>query len=174
MKQDRKFELILYPDATNYDYNTVILSAQKFFDYWAFVVHDMDRDENGDPIKPHVHFIGKKETIITPKGVCYQLQVPEQNLANIKYWKSAVRYLIHHDQPDKYQYLLESVSSNFDLSVYFKEALDEADQANQIFKKIASDPTLTEFKLIEWVLDNQLWATYRRGYSVWHNLLTKG
>lgn len=82
MKSDRKFEIKLYPDATNYDCSQVLLKAMKYWDYWAYITHDKDKDEDGLILKPHIHFIGRnKEDVITPKGfaIILKYQNPHSN-----------------------------------------------------------------------------------------------
>lgn len=171
MKQDRKFELVLYPDAENYTCNDVIIKAESFFTYWAWILHDEDILDDGSPKKPHIHFIGKRDTIITPKGVCYQLGIPENSLANIHSWKDAVRYLIHDNSPDKYQYSLENVSSNFDLTRFFHFEKSDTEQAQIIYNFLASYNFVCPYPIIvKYVIENDLWPAYRRGFAVWSQL----
>lgn len=172
MRTDRKWELVLYPDAENYNCQEVILKAQSFFESWAYVLHDCDITDDGTPKKSHYHFLGKQNTTITPSGICYHLGIPENSLTNIKSWKGAVRYLIHADSPEKHQYEIESVSSNFNLSPYFALKEDDTSQAKIIYSYIQEvHPTLNE--LVEFVLDNNLWSAFRRGFAVWSQLIIK-
>lgn len=172
MKSDRKFELKLYPDAKNYDCSEILIKAIKYWDYWAYITHDKDKDDDGMIIKPHIHFIGRnKEDVITPKGVCYHLGIPESALQQIHYWKSAVQYLIHKNAPDKYQYGIEEVTSNFDISTYFKDAKDETEEAQRLITFIYNTEDKSLKNLVDYALNNNLWSSFRRGYSIYMALL---
>lgn len=171
MKNDRKFELILYPDSNSYNCDDVIYKASKYFDYWAYILHDKDVCEDGSPKKPHYHFIGKKDTMMTPSGICYQLGIQDTSLANIFNWKSAVKYLIHVEQTDKYPYDPNEVTSNFDTDKILKGSETDDSQAKRILEHIINNPNITTKQLTIWVLDNGLWSGFRRGFAVWDRIL---
>ena len=82
MRSDRKFELVLYPDSTSYDCQTVLSKACAYFNEWAYILHDKDLDENGQPKKPHFHFYGKSSgSPLTPQGVASRLGVPLSSMS---------------------------------------------------------------------------------------------
>lgn len=165
MKQDRKFELVLYPDSNSYDCMEVIEKAKKFFSLWAFILHDKDIDDDGVIKKAHYHFIGKRESVITPKGVCYNLGIEETSLAQIRKWSSAVRYLVHADHGKKYQYEHSEVYSNFNFEEFFNES-GETDEVGKILDFVFRNPRCSYRQLSKYVLDNNLWASYRRSYTI--------
>ena len=172
MKSDRKFELVLYPDSTSYDTSDVLLRAIRYWDYWAYITHDKDIDDDGLLKKSHIHFIGRnKEDVITPAGVMYHLGIPENAIQQIRYWKSAVQYLIHKNAPDKVQYGIEDITSNFDVSMYFKDAKDETEEAQRIINFIYQTESTDIKTLVDFALNNNLWATFRRGYSIYKELM---
>lgn len=171
MKSDRKFELMLYPDSTSYNCDEVIVKAIKYWDYWAYILHDRDI-KDGKLIGPHIHFIGRnREDVITPQGVCYHLGIPAEHLQQIRYWKSAVQYLIHKNAPEKTQYGIEEVTSNFDISTYFKDAKDETEEAQRLISFIYQTEDRSLKNLVDYALNNNLWSTFRRGYSIYIALL---
>lgn len=172
--QDRKWELRLYPDATNYDCNAILVKAQQYFEYWAYILHDKDINEDGTPIKPHYHFYGRCSNKLTLKGIAYQLGIPESDENVIQYvdtWKGCMRYLTHIDYPSKYQYALENVFSNFDLSQYYRSQHDDDEMAKKIFEYIRDHKGCTQESILEWVFENKLWSAYRRGFAVFAKLL---
>lgn len=174
MKADRKFELVLYPDSTTYTCDEVILKAQKYFDFWAYCLHDHDIHEDGTPKKAHYHFYGKKYTTMTPAGVCYQLGLRENDIANCHNWKSSIRYLIHLDNPNKYQYDPSCITANFDLTAILNSGQDDDYQAKRIYEYIVQHPDYDLRMILDWVLDNNLWSGFRRGFAVWDKFIGIG
>lgn len=172
MKQDRKFEIILYPDSTDYDYSLVLEKAQRFFQYYAYITHDKDLDDDGMPLKPHTHFIGKRETTITPSGVCYHLGISEVSLANIKNWKAAVRYLVHADNGRKFQYDHSLVTANFEYENFFNEA-GEGEEVKKLLQFVYANPKLNMRLLAKYALENNLWASYRRSYTIIKDIINE-
>lgn len=170
--RDRKWELKLYPDATNYDCNAVLVKAQQYFEYWAYILHDKDKDENGDAIKPHYHFYGRNsQNKLTITGIAYQLGCPENSIQYVKTWKGAIRYLTHIDFPNKAPYDIDDVYSNFNLTSYFRCEHDDDEMAKKIFEYIRDHKGCTQEKVLEWVFENGLWSAYRRGFAVFCKLL---
>ena len=108
MKSSRSWELVLYPDAENYCCDEVIANAVQYFEQWAYILHDSDITADGDAKKSHYHFYGKCSTPRTPQSVANVLGVPLESIRNVNRWKSAIRYLIHADNPEKFQYEPES------------------------------------------------------------------
>lgn len=181
LRTDYKWELVLYPDATNYSCDDVLRNAQKFFDHWAYILHDKDYNEDGTPKKSHYHFYGRKDKNWTPKGICYQLSIPENALSNVHSWKGAIRYLTHIDFAEKQPYPKESIVSNFDIDKYFVlsngEEISDDDKAAMIFnhiKEVYGTPKGSLPAIAEWVIENHLWSAYRRGYAVWSQLINNG
>lgn len=119
MKQDKKWELILYPDSSSYDCSEVLASLVGLFDQWAYILHDSDVDADGNPKKPHYHFYGKCSDKLTSSGIAYRVHVPESACRVVSKWKSAVRYTVHADNPEKYQYNVSDICSNFPLAGFF-------------------------------------------------------
>ncbi len=169
--QDKKWELKLYPDANNYDCNAVLLAAQQYFDFWAYILHDQDFKEDGSPDKPHYHFYGKSNKKLTLQGIAYQLQVPDSSIQYVKTWKGAMRYLTHIDYPEKHVYSLDEVFSNFSVEKYYRVEFEDQDQANMIFEFIMSTDKVSPSIVAEWVFHNGCWSTYRRGYAVFNHII---
>lgn len=118
-KQSRIFHLVLYPDSESYDYLTAKMEALQYFDTWCYILHDKDTDEKGELKKPHVHLMGTKSKSVRYSTVCNALGVPlsAMTMPNDKKgmrqtMRGSVRYCLHLDHPDKYQYPFEELVSN--------------------------------------------------------------
>lgn len=169
--RDRKFELRLYPDATDYNCSEVLIKAQQYFEYWAYILHDKDKKEDGTPIKPHYHFYGKCDKKLTINGIAYQLGCPSSSVQYVQTWKGAIRYLTHADYPDKAPYPLENVFSNFPIDPYYRSEHDDDEKAAKIFYYIKEHKGCTLESVTEWVFEQHLWSAFRRGFAVYAKLL---
>ena len=91
-----------------------------FIEY-AYILHDLDINEEGVAKTPHIHFCGKatsprrlvtwvnlfaKQLNLNPLAISVQ---------KLKDFKGAIRYLVHKDNPEKYQYDVSSIRSSIDL-----------------------------------------------------------
>lgn len=127
----RNFHFVLYPDATNYVLLQVLADSVvnlKYCNKWAYCRHDQDINDDGTLKKAHFHLVVSCKYPVRYKDILSALGLPENSVnlpdhgSGIHTYRSMVRYLIHADSPKKFQYDLDSISSNFDLSDYFDEA----------------------------------------------------
>lgn len=169
MKSSRAWELVLYPDAENYCCDEVIANAVQYFEQWAYILHDSDITADGDSKKTHYHFYGKCSTPRTPQNVVNVIGVPLESIRNVNKWKSAIRYLIHADNPEKFQYEPDSVSANFPLDGIFTISDDK--QARLIMQYILESRSASVVELTAWALDNGCYSALRRGFAIWSQVL---
>ena len=165
----RNIEIILY----NYEdvVNFVKICVSNNFDY-AFILHDKDIDNEGNIIKPHYHFRVFYKDKKSVSAWAKIFNVKDNNVEILDDKIRAIRYLIHLDSPKKYQYNKEDVISNFDLSSYFLKKGDENFDIKLITDYISTTTKRLSFSdLKNFVLDNRLWASYRRNYSIIRDLL---
>lgn len=171
MKSSRAWELVLYPDAENYCCEVVIAVAVQYFEQWAYILHDCDITADGDSKKSHYHFYGKCPTPRTPQCVANAIGVPLVSIRNVNKWKSAIRYLIHADNPEKFQYEPDSVSANFPLDSIFTISDDK--QARLIMQHILESRSSSVVALTAWALDNGCYSALRRGFAIWSKILNE-
>lgn len=169
MRSSRAWELVLYPDAVNYCCDGVIANAVQYFEQWAYILHDSDTSADGDPKKVHYHFYGKCPTPRSPQSVSNVIGVPLESIRNVNKWKSAIRYLIHADNPEKFQYEPDSVSANFPLDGIFTISDDK--QARLIMQHILETRSASIVELTAWALDNGCYSALRRGFAIWSQVL---
>lgn len=107
----RNWIFILYPESAPENWRDVI---DELHIQWAeSPLHDCDKNADGSPKKPHYHilltFDGNKSFSqiceITEKLCC---PIP-QKCQNVK---GTVRYFVHMDDPDKYQYDRDKIVSH--------------------------------------------------------------
>ena len=82
---------------------------------WAYIIHDKDIKENGEPVAPHVHIIMRFKG---PQQLKYIGNWFEQKEQYVEAWKggwtTACRYLTHANDESKHQYDNSEVIANFD------------------------------------------------------------
>lgn len=79
--------------------------------FYAYIYHDKDKDDNGNLIKKHLHFVARSN----PKAFSTWsklLGIPENMICECYRQRSAVRYLIHLDDKEKAQYDVDNIRSN--------------------------------------------------------------
>lgn len=126
----RNVEIIAYEDSSNIKEIEEVLKANTNIIKWAYILHDKDDQ------KPHYHIdINYKETtkcstIMNAFGVkINQLARP------VGTWKSMIKYLTHQNAPEKYQYDVKNVVSNFPYEEEIKTDVERIfDVCNRIIK----------------------------------------
>lgn len=169
--QDRKFWGVLYPDSKTYNCNEVLEIIKEYFQEWAFILHDKDL-ENGEPKKPHIHWMGKNPNPVPKSTISNRLGVEQNYIDYVDKWRVCARYLVHNteDSQDKYQYLVEDVQTNFNFGKYILN--DEIEkQARNILDAIYKDGIHSFTELAFWSLDNGCYGEYIRAMPLWREVL---
>lgn len=95
---------------------------------YAWIIHDKDEkcDEHGEitPVEKHVHAYIEFPNPRSFKSVAELLNVPENQVQKVIDKNGILQYLIHKNQPDKYQYNFTDITSNFDLEPFFMSKSD--------------------------------------------------
>lgn len=169
-KQSRNFLGVLYPDSTTYDCEKVLVRLEDAFEDWSYITHDMDVDGNGELKKAHIHWVGKRKSPAPLSTISNALGVPERDIEFCKSYKYSLRYLVHADNPEKYQYDPKLVTSNFPYISFVENKL-EAMKSKQIYDYINSTSNLSLNELADWCFSNDLWSEYRRSFAIWSSLI---
>lgn len=169
MKSSRTWEVVVYPDSESYVAAEVLATVTEYFTQWCYILHDRDVNDDGTPKKSHYHVYGKFDTPRTPQTVANALGVGVASLRTVSSWRAAVRYAVHLDHPDKYQYSVDDVSANFEFVKLL--TVDDDVQAARIFSFISSSRCSTVSELTAWAFANGCYPALRRGFAVWSRLL---
>ena len=107
-----------------YDKNDLDLLLNYNVKRWAYILHDKDKNDDGTPAEPHYHLF---LSFLSPRRKLWldtfkAIKKPSQNIfcEPCRDLDALLLYFTHFNDPDKYQYLRDSIQSNF--------ALDEAEQ----------------------------------------------
>lgn len=162
----RNVELIIYDKEVLYEKLDYL---SNFCGEYAYILHDKDKDDNGELKKPHYHLriFGVNQKSITAWADF--LNVKENEIQVLENKRRAIRYLIHLDSPNKYQYnSLDIVSNIYGIDDYFtQDKQEETTQLQNIFAYIDEIKGYIYFSEIKsYVIQNNYWSSYRRYYSI--------
>lgn len=133
-KRFRSFTGIIYPDSTSYKYNDIILMALEYFDEFGYIQHDKDIKEDGTIKKNHIHWVGRLKNPRTIKTIANKFGLNDNDIEPVKSFKACVRYLVHFDDTDKYQYDLSDIQGNIqDIMQYFT-TMEEVEVAKKMLE----------------------------------------
>lgn len=95
----------------------------------ALILHDKDTKDDGTPKTPHLHIVLHYESRVYGSLILSTLQQAIGSLFSISQVtceycsniRGSIRYLIHKDDLEKYQYKFEDIYSNFNIDVYMED-----------------------------------------------------
>ncbi len=118
-KKYPKISNFMITDKINDDYDFKGLEKTfkdlSFIKNWAYIVHDKDRNEKGELKDKHIHIycqVNNTQSVIT---IAKAFNMPPNAIEGIrdKSFFRACQYLIHLNDPNKYQYSLSEVKASF-------------------------------------------------------------
>lgn len=167
----RLFQIILYDDSDSYDIHEVFRNL-KSYKKWAYIKHDKDLNSDDVSKKLHIHFLLHLENAMTIKALSNKIGVPINYIQNVRNERSCVRYLIHKDDEDKFQYNLSEIKCSGSYERYVNKCFDDLETDEEIIQKIFSfvDSLLVDsrdysnilFLLIQFINKNCYDTIYKR------------
>lgn len=129
----KHFEVILYLESDDGKKRTKenileVINGHSSIKTYALILHDLDKDENGQPIKPHYHlYIHFGTGNVPDKLVAKWFDIGENLVQRIKSNRATVlRYYLHEGYPGKHPYKREDMVCNFDLDAYLEKDRQES------------------------------------------------
>lgn len=169
-KQSRIYTGILYPDAENYEFETVISRLGDTFEELAYITHDMDTTEDGELKKAHVHWAGKRKSPCPMSTIANALKIPANDIEFCKSWKFTLRYLIHADNPDKFQYSVDGVTANFPYIAVVEGTLSVM-KMKRIQDYLYAERPVSLKMVGDWCYSNRLYDTFMRNFALVSSML---
>lgn len=166
----RNIEIISYDIEEVYKF---IEKCKKYDIEYYYIYHDKDINDDGTLKKPHYHFQVYSENQKSLNSWFNFFNVPSNRVELISKKFEAIRYLIHCDNNEKYHYQIEDIVSNGEIIKYFKNTISsEGNEIELIYLHITKTKRYIPYKeLWDFVIDNNIWSTYRRNYSIIKDLL---
>ena len=172
-KRVRTIGIILWTDNPNHKLALDYIIHN--FENYIYILHDRDMKENGEIKKEHYHVILHFPNARTIKTLSKKLNVEENNFYIIKSFTGQLRYLIHYDDDEKTRYNIDEVKGTLFMLSKFKKSIrgsqDETSDVSQIYEFIFDNDIDDLQILLDFVLDNNLYSSFRRNYCMFKDLL---
>ena len=171
-KKCRRWGIILWTD--NDTHINALDYIKRNYQNYIYILHNCDVKEDNTLKKAHYHvllYFPNQKSLSSLKN---QLHLNDSDFYEIKSFTGQLRYLIHYDDDDKFQYDVKDVRGTtfmmkkFLLSI--RNISNEEDECSAIVDFILNyRPTL--FGLYDFVNDNNCYSTFRRNYTFFRDLL---
>lgn len=155
--RSRNWVIIVYPESAPDDWRGILDNMR--VQWIESPLHDKDTNPDGTIKKAHWHIIlafGSKKSYKQVKEIADKLNAPvPQKVHNMK---GQVRYLIHLDNPEKYQYSVEEVKSHggIDVDKYFKATSSQRYEMIREMIDFVNENNILEMKdLIDYASKNR-------------------
>lgn len=172
-KRVRTIGIILWTDNPNHKLALDFIIHN--FENYIYILHDRDIKDDGEIKKEHYHVILHFPNARTIKTLSKKLNVEENNFYIIKSFTGQLRYLIHYDDDEKTRYNVEEVKGTLFMLSKFKRSIkgsqDETADVSQIYEFIFDNDISDLRILLDFVLDNNLYSSFRRNYCMFKDLL---
>lgn len=191
-QEGRCFIAEFYPECDNtpgFQFN-VLGRLQYWWDLYYYVLHDKDTysecdldkwnashdsppDWNvGDKKKPHYHLIGYCKSPLLLGRAATKFGVPSNYVQRVTNTKKAIQYLIHLNNPEKYQYLPEEVVSNDPkLPSILKREVPSEEKAALLCQAVLESEICSMKNLCLFAIKNSCWDELRRSQHIFSQLL---
>lgn len=163
--------LEVYEDDENY--RKYVENVEGQFD-WVKIRHDKDvNPETGELKKPHVHYLITTTNTASLSTISYRTGIPENYVKVRSSYRHSFRYLLHLDQPEKFQYSeeeLEGVDVKGKLAKYVGKDSDSCvmeiiDLIN--LYRLERKPYAC---LVKAVVERGLWGYFRQAQATFRQL----
>lgn len=168
----RRFCIELYPETESYNYEEVLQYLLQNSVTYSYIVHDRDEDDDGKLKKAHVHMVIVRKNGCTCSALSKCTKIPCQFIEPCRKYIQAIRYLVHRDDPDKYQYNQLDVKTNDSkfLEYFGTFKPSEAEQCMDMIHAIA-DNHFNLRELCQYAYDHDSWAALRRNFYILKHFL---
>lgn len=107
---------------------------------YTCIKHDKDKDDEGNQKREHYHMLiktGHKEngkrygTNYEIKDIAKIADVEPQYIMRVKSEEARKRYMVHHDDPEKYQYNIQEVQATYSYAEWLEASDKRHEKANK-------------------------------------------
>lgn len=175
MKNERSLNwcLVLYPEEDK-SHKKALEYIQKNYSC-AYITHDMDLLEDGTLKKVHTHIVIKFNNYRWRNAIAEELGITPNYLEKCRNLENALKYLIHFNNEEKYQYDIENVHGTLKnkLNMYLNNTdKTESEKVLELIDFINTTPDfLTLNYFIQYVCSIGLYDIYRRSATTFIKLL---
>ena len=154
--------MVLYPESAPNDWREIL--TQTGLQCAISPLHDKDLNPTGEPKKAHYHIImcySGPTSFNVVKALCDDLKQPiPQALEQVRGY---YRYLTHKDNPEKYQYSEEEITTvnGFNISDYVDLTKSEVTEIKKRLQMLIRNMNFMEYSdFMDYLQDNELSFEY--------------
>lgn len=172
-KKGRRWGIILWTD--NPTHINALDYIKRNYQNYIYILHNRDVKEDNTLKKEHYHVLLYFPNQKSLSSLKKQLQLNDSDFYEIKSFSGQLRYLIHYDDDDKYQYDPKDVKGSSFLMRKFTNSIkninSELEESSSIVDYIMTEECITLYQVYQFVIDNDIYSTFRRNYSFYRDLL---
>lgn len=168
----RCFMFTLYEEEPGFEeyYNKISLGR------YAGIIHDQDVDDAGQPLKPHYHFVVYFKDKKSLEQVSEYYDIAVNRIEKYNSLETALLYLIHRNQPSKFQYNENNVFGNLKSKlISFVEDIEDIGENEKVSYIIDYIDSINDFvsfsDVMKWACINNCFAELRRAQTLFVNLI---
>lgn len=172
LKRINIYTLTLY-DYEDKQHEIIYKDIKKNYEY-ASIIHDKDiNKETGEIIKKHRHVIVILPNARTIESISKEYEINKEKIEIVHNKKYMIRYLIHKDNPEKYQYKIEDIETNIEIEKYFKEEKEnESEQIKKILNYInCKKRYISMQEIVTYAIEENCYCVLRRSTIIIKTLL---
>lgn len=115
------------------------LKEKKYIKRYAYIFHDKDCDDSGKYKSNHIHLVLEFTNPMPTSNISKVFKISDNFIEKVhsKKIEDCYKYLIHLNAPDKYQYSIDEVYSNFSIIDAINNK-DDKEKLDEIIEKILS------------------------------------
>lgn len=164
-------------------------AASKDLEY-VYIMHDKDKKDDGEKVKPHYHILVRVPNDMTISAFSKNAGIDHRWIRERNNWRESALYMLHlskkaKDNPNKFKYPIEALKGNADTIEKVKKIVARASGNQQlksgeddngiiqILDYIESFDYLTTAALVRWCCANGLYSVYRRAGRIVTDLLAE-
>lgn len=162
-RRTTSWTFVCYPESLPADYERRFANMHIPL---AYILHSMDTEPCGTRIKDHIHVLLKYDSVKAYDQVADDFEWTGITFIEpVRSFHAMTRYLVHLDDPDKYQYSQDSVKSVSGLALDFSRHFTPDEQVTMMQEITAfiEDNDVTSFEA--------LWSYCARHERNWLSLL---
>lgn len=161
-KRFSSFLVLGYPDYPPHE--TLEDEIRMVTSTYVGILHDRDKLDNGDPAKPHWHYVVSLNGQKTPTAFSRATGIELRFLGVCSDKTKELRYLLHLDTPGKFQYDFDDA---FGFLPMLEKAVDgklsEAAEVLRILRLVdKQDGVIRYRKFVETICEHELYGAFRR------------
>lgn len=173
-ERSTSWALILYPNE-DLDHKKALDYIINNYSKYAYINHDSDLLDTGELKKEHTHVIISFTNYRWRNAIAQELNITPNYLEKVRNLENSLKYLIHFNNSDKYQYEVEKVQGTLKqklISYINTTDKSESDKVLELLDYLESQKGYVKLSsFIKYVCSNNLYDIYRRSATTFVKLL---